>query len=344
MANVLAAVTTSPGQMQVRQVPDPTPGDREVRVAVAAVGLCGSDYHLFAGTHPYARFPQIQGHEIAGTIDGLGPGYDGPLSVGDRVAVEPFVHCGACFACRRGRSNCCERLEVMGAHIPGALREFVVVSPERLHPVQDLTADLCALVEPLSIAVQAVERSEAAAGDRVVVLGAGPIGLGVALACSDRGAHVLVVDRLPSRLAAARRFGAEATADTSTDDVGAVVDEWTHGEGAAVVVDATGVPALIRMAVDLVAPSGVVVIVGISGEDVAVPVIAFTRKELTVRGSRNNNGLFPASIDLVRRHGQTVGSLISHRFPLSEAPEALRFAADHPDQVEKALIVMGQAS
>lgn len=341
---MLAAVTKAPGQMQVRQIPDPALGARQVRVAVEAVGLCGSDYHLFAGTHPYARFPQIQGHEIAGRVDTLGPGYDGQLSVGDSVAVEPFLSCGTCFACRRGRTNCCERLEVMGAHIPGALTEFVVVSPERLHPVGDLTPDLGALVEPMSIAVQAVERSETGAGDRIVVLGAGPIGLGVALACSDRGAHVLVVDRLLSRLAAARRFGAQATANASIEDVGTRVAAWTHGEGAAVVVDATGAPALIRMAVDLVAPSGVVVIVGISGEDVAIPVIAFTRKELTVHGSRNNNGLFPASIDLVRRHSQTVGSLISHRFPLSEAPDALRFAADHPDQVEKALIVMGQTS
>lgn len=341
---MLVAVTTAPGQMVLREVPPPTPGEGQVRVAVEAVGLCGSDYHLFAGTHPYVSFPQVQGHEIAGRVESLGPGHDGRLSLGDRVAIEPFTFCGACFACRRGRVNCCANLKVMGAHIPGALAELVVVSSDRAYPVQEMSPDLCALVEPMSIAVQAVARSEMSAADRVVVLGAGPIGLGVVLACRDRGADVLVVDRVPSRLEAACRFGADATVDSSSEDVGARVDAWTSGEGAAVVLDATGVPALIRMAVDLVAPSGVVVVVGISGEEVSIPVIAFTRKELTLRGSRNSNDCFPATIDLVRRHAGAVGSLVSHRFPLAEAPEALRFAAEHPEQVEKALIVMGQAS
>lgn len=341
---MLIAVTTAPRTMEVRNAPVPVPGAAEALVAVEAVGLCGSDFHLFDGTHPYARFPQTQGHEFAGIIEGFGPGYDGPLAVGDRVAVEPLVACRTCFACRRGRYNCCARLQVMGAHIPGALAEYVTVRDDALHGVGDLDPPLAAVVEPVSIGLQAVRRGEVIAGDNVVVLGAGPIGLSVTLGSRDRGARVLVADRVSSRLAIARAFGADATVDTGSEDLAAAVEDWTGGEGAAVVVDATGVPGLIRTAFDLVAHSGTIVVVGISDQEVTIPVIEFTRKEVSVLGSRNNAGIFAESVDLVRRHRDTVRSLVSHTFPLDEIATALPFAAAHPDTVEKAVILVGGQS
>jgi L-gulonate 5-dehydrogenase len=335
------AVTTAPGTMCVRDAPEPIAGPGQALVAVEAVGLCGSDYHLFDGTHPYAHFPQTQGHEFAGVVTAFGPGYAGPLTPGQRVAVEPLLPCGGCFACRRGRYNCCRDLKVMGAHVPGALAEYVTVRADALHPVGDLDAATAALAEPLSIGLQAVDRGAVAAGDTVVVLGAGPIGLAVTLGAVDRGARVLVADRVPSRLDHARVFGASAVVDTAATDLAAAVEEWTAGEGAAVVVDATGVPALIRTAFDLVAPSGTIVVVGISDQEVSIPVIEFSRKEVTVLGSRNNAGIFPAAVDLVRRHAATVRTLITHTFPLAEVPEAIRYAASHPAQVGKAIITVG---
>jgi L-gulonate 5-dehydrogenase len=338
---MLIAVTTAPGEMSVRQATVPTPGPGQALVAVEAVGLCGSDFHLFDGTHPYARFPQTQGHEFAGVVSDLGPDYDGPLRTGQRVAVEPLVPCGTCFACRRGRYNCCRDLKVMGAHIPGALAEYVTVPTTALHPAGDLDAPTAALIEPVSIGLQAVDRGAIAAGDTVVVLGAGPIGLAVTLGAVDRGARVLVADRVPARLEHARAFGAHTVVDTGATDLTRAVLEWTAGEGTAVVVDATGVPALIRTAFDLIAPSGTIVVVGISDQEVSIPVIEFSRKEVTVLGSRNNAGIFPAAVDLVQRHAATVRTLITHTFPLAETPEAIRYAADHPAQVGKAIITVG---
>ncbi|MGH8562469.1 MAG: alcohol dehydrogenase catalytic domain-containing protein, partial [Nevskiales bacterium] len=116
-------VTVAPGKMELYEAASPAPGPGQAVVRVEVVGLCGSDYHLFMGRHPYAQFPQTQGHEFAGIVEALPDDYDGPIAAGDRVAVEPLIACGGCFACRRGRYNCCARLQVMGAHIGGALAE-----------------------------------------------------------------------------------------------------------------------------------------------------------------------------------------------------------------------------
>lgn len=330
--------------MQIEQCDRPIPLAGEARVEVLAVGLCGSDYHLFAGSHPYARFPQTQGHEFSGSVLELPADYRGPVAVGDTVAVEPLVACGGCFACRRGRYNACANLKVMGAHIPGALADEVTVPTTSLHPVGDLDPELAALVEPVSVGLQAVVRAGVSEGDTVVILGAGPIGLAATIAASTRGAHVLVADRLGDRLVAAQSMGAQRIVDTSEADLTEAVRDFTDGEGSAVAIDATGVPALIRMAVDLVAHSGTIGIVGISDQDVAIPVIDFSRKELTMVGSRNNTGLFPEAVRLVRQHQERVRSWITHRVPLQQVPEMIRFAIDHPQDVEKIVVQMKEGA
>lgn len=335
------AVTVEPHVMVLREVDPPTRRPGHALVEVEAVGLCGSDYHLFSGRHPYASFPQTQGHEFSGRVVQLDSDYDGPVILGDRVAVEPVVACGRCFACRRNRYNCCARLQVMGAHLPGALAEQVVVPVGSLHPVGDLSAELAALVEPVSIGLQAVRRGQVAAGDTVVVLGAGPIGLAATLSSVAAGARLLVVDRIADRLERARELGAEVVVDATSQDVAAAVADWTSGEGAAVVVEATGVPALLRTAFDLVAASGAIVVVGIGDGEVAIPVIEFSRKEVSVYGSRNSAGVFADAVALVQGHAALLAPWVTHRFTLDQAPEAIAFAESNPEIVEKVVITMG---
>jgi threonine dehydrogenase-like Zn-dependent dehydrogenase len=325
--------------MRIETTSEPSPGANEVLVRVEAVGLCGSDYHLFLGDHPYARFPQTQGHEIAGIVEEIGSGYDGGDLVGMRVAVEPLLPCGACYACRRGHVNCCASLKVLGAHVPGGLAEKIVVAANSIYPVGDIDAEVAALTEPISIGVQAVNRADVRKDDTVVVFGAGPIGQAVVLEAVDREARVLVADRIANRLPIATRLGAAAVVNTTEVDLTDAITEWSRGEGAAVVVDTTGAPELIRLAVDVVAPSGTVVIVGISPREVSLPIIDFTRKELNVLGSRNNEGVFEHAVDLVRRNAETVRSLITHRYALDEIPDAIRFAIAHPELLEKAVVI-----
>jgi len=187
-----AAVTRGRGAMEVVGVPEPgAPGPGDVLVAPEAVGLCGSDFHYFTGDigtidDPSTLYPRIQGHEAAGMILDVGPDCPAELVAGTRVALWPVGACGTCYACRIGRGNACVRISLIGVHRDGALQERLLVPAAQVFPVGDQAAALAALIEPVSIAVRAVVRGRVAAAERVVVLGAGPIGQALALAATDR--------------------------------------------------------------------------------------------------------------------------------------------------------------
>lgn len=336
--SVQRLVTTAPGVLELEDGPEPVPAPGEAVLAIEAVGICGSDIHLYTGDNPYSHFPNVQGHEFAGRILSLPDGAAGGFRVGQRVAVEPLLTCGTCLPCRRGRANCCIRMRTYGAHVDGALRERMAVPVANLWDADDLTPELAAMVEPMSIGVHAAVRGGIVEGDPVVVFGAGPIGLAVLLAAVDIGARVLVTDRFGSRLELATRLGASRVANASSDDVPAAIADWTGGEGPTVTVEATGVPAVLGSAIDVVAPSGTVVCVGLSADEVRIPMVLLTRKELTIVGSRNNQGQFGRAADLVRRYPEQVGSLISHSFPLSAGAAAFELAHHSPTTAEKVMI------
>lgn len=336
-ATIRRAVTTGPHRVEVRRgsAPENLPG--HVTVAVEAVGLCGSDYHLYRGDNPYAHYPLVQGHELAGVVVDAGD-VDG-LAAGDRVAVEPTISCGRCFACRQGSTNCCVHLEVLGVQRDGGLADLVCVPGDRVHPVGDLPADLAVLVEPLAIGAHVVARAGVRPGDRVVVLGGGPIGLTALLAARRAGAQVLVADRHSNRLEVARSLGAAAVHHgRSGTPLGGAVAAFTDDDGPRVVIDATGDPHLLAAAVDLVAPSGTVAVAGVSPAHVALPVLSFTRKEITVVGSRNSVDAFPAMVEVLRRDRDLLAPLVTRRAPLEAAGDLLEFAVTNPDDVIKAVV------
>ncbi|MFN8519687.1 MAG: zinc-binding alcohol dehydrogenase family protein [Chloroflexota bacterium] len=331
-------VTTAPSVLELSDGPEPTVGPGEALLAIEAVGICGSDIHLYTGDHPYSRFPTIQGHEFAGRIISLPDDGESGLRVGQRVAVEPLLTCGTCLPCRRGRANCCVRMRTYGSHVDGALRERMAVPVANLYDADDLPPELAAMVEPMSIGVHAVSRAGIGADDTVVVFGAGPIGLAVLLAARDLGGRVLITDRFESRLQLATVLGADLTVDAASEDVPAAIAAWTAGDGPTVVVEATGVPAVLETAIDVVAPSGTVVCVGLSAEAVRIPMITLTRKELTIVGSRNNRGVFGRAADLVRRHRERVATLVTHTFELADGPSAFELAHHSPTTTEKVVI------
>jgi L-gulonate 5-dehydrogenase len=334
-------VTTAATHIELRTAPEPSPAEDEAVIAVEAVGICGSDVHLFTGDHPYAHFPIVQGHEFAGRVLSLPDAYGGPIEVGQRVAVEPLLMCGACLPCRRGRGNCCLRMRTYGAHIDGALSERLAVKANLLYDAGDLSAELAALVEPMSIGLQAVARAGVRADDSVLVFGAGPIGLAILLAAADFGARVMVVDRLEGRLELATLLGADATTVASAAPVDDALRDWTGGEWPTVVFEATGVSKVLEDAIRVVASSGTVAVVGLSRDSVSIPMVEFTRKELTVVGSRNNMGRFAQAVDLVLRRRDQVARLVSHRYPLEQGVEAFKLAHQSPAATEKVIIHVG---
>lgn len=345
-----AAVTQARGLMEVVDVPEPQePGAGEVVVRPEVVGLCGSDFHYFLGDlgaidDPSALYPRIQGHELSATVDSAGPGESG-LEPGQRVALWPVAACGRCYPCRIGRGNACANIRLFGIHADGGLQERLLLPASQVFPVGDLDASTAALIEPVSIAVRTVTRGRVEAGDRVVVFGAGPIGQAVALAATDRGASVLLLDRQESRLEHGRGIGAELLAVETGDDAVSRAREWAGAEGPEVVVEATGAPDLLQQAVDLVGSAGRVVVVGLSDHDAPVRVGRLPFKELDVLGvSCCNAEEFAAAVDLVSRRRDVAAPLVTHEFSLDQAPEGIAYAMQHPAEVMKAVVRVGGGS
>jgi len=330
--------------MDVVDVPEPgEPGAGEVIVRPEAVGLCGSDFHYFLGdigAVPDSQlYPRIQGHEAAGVVEVVGPDCPPHVKAGERVAMWPLASCGHCYPCRIGRGNACVNISLVGVHRDGALQELLLLPASQVFPVGDQDPAVAALIEPVSIAVRAVVRSRIVEGEKAVVFGAGPIGQSLAAAAIDRGASVLLVDPLPSRVERGRVVGAEFLAVGQGDDPVAAAREWAGDDGPEVVFEATGVPDVARTAVELVAQAGRVVVVGLSSHDAPLRVGDLAFKEIDVLGvSCCNADEFAEAVSLVARRQDALQGLVTHEFPLEETPEAIAYAMQHPAEVMKAVI------
>ncbi|OMH31277.1 alcohol dehydrogenase catalytic domain-containing protein [Tersicoccus sp. Bi-70] len=346
---MLAVRTVAATTLDYVRVPRPSAGPGEALLRIDHVALCGTDLHIFEDDYA-SELPLVQGHELAGTVVALGPGIDEPgvdgLALGDRVAVDPLIPCGQCAACRQGRGNVCARLVVLGCYCDGGLAEYLPVSAERLHRIPDgIPSELGAIAEPVSIALQAITRGRAAAGETVLVLGAGPIGLLATLALRDLGCTVITADTVPGRLDLARDFGAhhtllvDPTGPFPAEELAAALPD-TAPDGPQLVLEATGVPASLTNAVTAVAPAGRVVQVGISVRPTGFPLNLLAFKEIDLLGSRNSQGLIPQALELIVRHPDTVRALITHRFGVQDLATAFATMRDTGQRVGKILIDM----
>jgi L-gulonate 5-dehydrogenase len=341
-----AAVTRGPNVMEMADVPDaPQPGPGEALLRTEAVGLCGSDYHLFTGeiggdSIHGPQFPRIQGHEVSAIIETLGADAPGHLHEGQRVALWPLRGCGECYACSIGRANTCPNFSLIGVHINGALAERITLPVGQVFPVGDIDDPaIVSFVEPVSIAVHAVNRLRVAEGEHVVVIGAGPIGQALSLAAGERGAKVLLVDLVANRLELGRLTGADVLDASGVDDVVAEARAWAGGEGPQVVFDAVGSPAVIQQAVELVVAAGRVGLVGLSDRTVELPIGSFVAKELDVLGSSVcDAAAFGEAAAIVGRRADVISKLISRRFPLEQAPEAIAWAMANPQDAMKVVV------
>ncbi len=294
-----AVFIDAPHTMRVGEASLPVAGAGEVVVRNQAVGICAGDLYIYQGKNPYARLPAVGGHEIAGRVSEIGAGVTG-ISVGDFVVVEPFIGCGACYACRVGKPNCCKSLRIIGAHLPGGFAEYVAAPARNIHHVpHGLSPVWASFAEPVAIGVQACRRGQVAADDFVLVLGAGPIGLALIEVARARGARVLCTDISPDRLAIAATLGAETL--PSDEHLPPAILAMTDGDGMPVVIEATGNPRAMESTVDLVASGGRIVIVGLvkNGTMIQFPGLDFTRKEMTIVGSRASTGCFPEALSLL---------------------------------------------
>jgi 2-desacetyl-2-hydroxyethyl bacteriochlorophyllide A dehydrogenase len=334
-----------PGNLRATDLPDASaPGPGEALVRVHRVGVCGTDLHAFRGRQPFFHYPRILGHELGVEVLALGEGASG-VTVGDRCAVEPYLNCGRCLACRQGRSNCCAHLEVLGVHVDGGLRERFTLPAAKLHPSRTLSFDQLALVETLGIGAHAVARAALVPGETVAVLGTGPIGLSVIQFALAAGAQVLAVDLNARRLAFCRqRLGlpAHATIDTTTTtDLSSRLEDLTGGDRPTAVFDATGNAASMAASFQYPAAGGRLVFVGLFNGDVTFNDPNFHRRELTLLASRNSlPGDFRRIIALIEAGRIDTTPWITHRAPLLDVPDEFAHWTDSDAGVVKAMITV----
>ncbi|MBY0232479.1 MAG: zinc-binding alcohol dehydrogenase family protein [Gemmataceae bacterium] len=262
------------------------PGPGEALVKVHQVGICGTDLGGYLGKMPFFSYPRIPGHELGVTVVEVGEGVEN-VRTGDRCAVEPYINCQACRACRQGRNNCCVKHQTLGVHCDGGLRPYFLVPARKLHVSRALGFDQLALVETLAIGKHAVDRAGLRAGETCLIIGAGPIGLSVLEFAKLAGARVIMQDLVEERLGFCRRtMGVEDTIRAG-ERAEQRLKELTDGDGPEVVIDATGSAASMSAAFGLVAHAGRLVFVGITTDEVKFKHPVFHRPEGTLLCSRN---------------------------------------------------------
>jgi threonine dehydrogenase-like Zn-dependent dehydrogenase len=337
---MLSVVLVAPGQLELLERPEPPAPERgEALVAVRRVGICGTDHHAYAGQQNFIRYPCVLGHELAVEVLALGSDVE-HVQIGELCAVLPYVACDSCESCRRGRTNTCERLQVLGVTREGGLQERMVVPAPLLFPGDGLQLDQLALVETLGIGWHAMRRARPEAGDRALVLGAGPIGLAVAQALSEFTDQVVIAD-----LAASRREFASSQGLTAVP-VGPGPDERMpelfDGQLPSLVFDATGHEASMESALGYAGPGGRVVFVGHTRGRISIDNPTFHARELDVMGSRNATPDDWHDVMKRVRAGQLDAlAWINHRASLRSIVEDLPSLVDTTGVVVKTVVEVG---
>ncbi|TYG34335.1 zinc-binding alcohol dehydrogenase family protein [Lonepinella koalarum] len=276
-------ICNKPFEFQYITREKPMPKANEVLFQAKAIGICGTDIHAYAGNQPFFSYPRVLGHETSGVITEIGSSV-AKFKVGQRVALVPYVSCGQCDACLSGKTNCCEKISVIGVHEDGTFSEFVAVPEQNILPVDNNVDDItAALIEPYAISAHAVRRANITQDDDVLVVGAGPIGLGVAAIAHADGANVVIADTSEERLQHIQKQLPVVTLNPLLENV----ETKFNGKLASVVIDATGNANAMNNSVSLIRHGGRIVFVGLHKGNLEFSDPDFHKKETTMMGSRN---------------------------------------------------------
>jgi 2-desacetyl-2-hydroxyethyl bacteriochlorophyllide A dehydrogenase len=320
--------------MEERSAPDAAAG--EVLVRIRRVGLCGTDYHIFAGRHPFLAYPRVMGHELGGEVERAPAG--SAFAPGQRVSINPYLACGTCIACRKGKPNACVDIRVLGVHVDGGMCEQIAVPETALIDASDLSIEQAAMVEFLAIGAHAVARGAVAAGERVLVVGAGPIGVATGLFARANGADVTLADTRAARLRyASEHLGFEHVVVADADLAGNLARR-TDGESFDAVFDATGSLAAMAASLGHVAHGGRLVLVGVAPGDLVFADPEFHKRETTLIASRN---ALAADFERVREAIVTrsipIDALHTHSVEADALPRRMPELIKEADQVLKAI-------
>ncbi|MBI0331418.1 zinc-binding alcohol dehydrogenase family protein [Burkholderia plantarii] len=334
---MLSVICEAPGVLRALQRDLPVRGSGEILLRVSRVGICGTDLHIFTGNQPYLEYPRVMGHELSAVV--VEAEADSGFTAGDGVYVMPYLSCGHCVACRQGKTNCCVDIKVLGVHRDGALTEYLSVPAQFVHKAQGISLDQAAMLEFLAIGAHAVRRADVQPGQRVLVVGAGPIGMAAMIFAGLRGGTVTCLDTRADRLAFCRsQLGIEATVPVGDGDA-ARLAALTNGEFFDVVFDATGNIDAMNRGFAFVAHGGRYVLISIVPGQVTFSDPEFHKREMTLLASRNATAADFDTVLAAMRDGHIPDqALNTHRMRLDEVPEALPRLLEPGQTVVKALV------
>ena len=323
-----------PGQFAYQDIPETTAAEGQALLRVRRIGICGTDLHAYEGTQPFFNYPRVLGHELA--LEVLeAPGF----TPGEQVTIIPYFNCGTCIACKNGKPNCCVHMQVFGVHIDGGMKEVVAVPAEKVLHGQGLNLDELALVEPLAIGAHGLRRAEVQAGETILVVGAGPIGLGIIALAKLSGAHVMVLDVNEDRLRFCREQLGVADTILAGSNVLQQVEQRTNGDMPTVVIDATGNLGAINTAFQYLAHGGRYVLVGLQKENISFSHPEFHKREATLLSSRNaTTADFEWVIENMRNKKLDPAVFITHRAHFDEVSNVFAEWLKPANRVIKAMV------
>lgn len=329
-----------PFEMKVTDTEMPVPGEGEALLRVLYCGICGADVASYTGNQPFTTYPRIPGHEFSAQIVSI-PENDKGLKAGDIVTANPYFNCKKCYSCERGFVNCCTDNQTMGVQRDGSFREYIVMPIERIYDGKGLSAKELALVEPFTISYHALHRAKVGPGDKVLVVGAGPIGLFALIAAKAQGAEVYVADILDGRLEKAMHFGAAGTINSAKCDIKEESEKITNGNGFDVCVEACGSSVTFLSCIDCAAFAANIILIGNGKKETTFLHSILLKKELNVFGSRNSYPSdFQAVIDLIASKTVNVLDMVSAVYPADKAVEGFEALVHNDGSLSKVLVEM----
>lgn len=294
--------------------------ENEVLISIKKIGICGTDIHAYGGNQPFFQYPRVLGHELSGIVENVGDHVES-INKGDRVTVIPYVHCGECIACRNGKTNCCNNMEVIGVHRDGGMAEYLILPEDNVMVVNSLSLEDASIIEPLSIGAHAVQRAELKKNETVLVIGTGPIGMGVARFAKLAGAKTIIMDLNEKRLETCKTWADADHMVTAGDRALQDIYDLNDNELPSTVFDATGNKHSMMQAFDYVSHGGKLFYVGLVKDTISFFDPDFHAKELTLMGSRNAmKSDFEYVIDCLEK-GLIKDSYITNEIDFKEVPE-----------------------
>ena len=333
-----ALFLTAIGQTEIREIEKPSIGPEEVLLKIGMVGFCGGDLNGFKGLFELQEYPNVLGHEVGGTIEAMGSQVPESFKLGNKVTVYPYLNCGKCISCRKGRRNACQDNKTMGVRRPGAMTRYIAIHWQDLFTSEKLSLKELALVEPLTVGFHAAARGRVSSQDRVAVIGCGIVGMGAIASAVNRGAEVIAIDIDDSKMDIAKKIGVAHTINTSREDLHEALMRITDGDGPDVIIGAVGNAITYRAAVDEVAYTGRVVCIGYAKSAVEFNTGIFVRKEIEILGSRNCTDEFPEVIAYLEAGKFPVEDVISKTVSLDDAGAALADWAANAKGITKIMV------